>query len=540
MTSYAKSSVGIPFSKSVKGLLSVLLLWLCLPLPGAQAKTYLVAIGNNRGSGSEPTLRFAEEDARRFSDVMFQLGRVAPEDGILMRGADAERIRKTLLHMNTRIRQDVAHLSEPSVLVVYYSGHADARGLHPGQTALGFDEVKNIVASSPAAFRLLVIDSCRSGGLTRVKGAKSAPAFNIMMQQTSKVEGLAMMTSSSTSEDAQESDQLRASFFTHHLNSGLRGAADRNRDGRVSVGEVYTYAYRETLRSSGRTWQLQHPTFAYDMRGQGEFTLTYLKDAQAQLGRLHLPKNADYLVFEQSPSGNVVAEVVVGSQSATLLLPAGSYFVQRRESLRYHEYRAELKPGDDIDLAQVPYQEVAYARLMRKGEGLRDVIHNASVMFGARSALYDGVGIAPNLLLGYSLSWPWLTLGLQLRGARAALDVAAETPGTQWELGLRLRAEHVIDFAWGSLSFGLVVEGMRVWQDFDDSPSVASRAGQALATGGLLAYEHALFGAYGLRVEGGPQTYILKQATTRGGAIVGDSVNTPLVWWLAAGLFQEF
>lgn len=58
---------------------------------------------------------------------------------------------------------------------------------------------------------------------------------------------------------AHESDRLRSSFFSHHLITGLRGAADADGDERVALSEAYDYAYRQTLRSSGQTTQLQPP-----------------------------------------------------------------------------------------------------------------------------------------------------------------------------------------------------------------------------------------------------------------------------------------
>ena len=57
----------------------------------------------------------------------------------------------------------------------------------------------------------------------------------------------------SAGEDAQESDDIKGSFFTHHLVSALRGAADEDMDGRVVLEEAYRYTYNETLRASNRT-----------------------------------------------------------------------------------------------------------------------------------------------------------------------------------------------------------------------------------------------------------------------------------------------
>jgi hypothetical protein len=50
----------------------------------------------------------------------------------------------------------------------------------------------------------------------------------------------------SSGEAAQEWSFLRGSLFTHHLLAALRGAADIDGDGRVSLSEAYTHAFRHT------------------------------------------------------------------------------------------------------------------------------------------------------------------------------------------------------------------------------------------------------------------------------------------------------
>ena len=59
-----------------------------------------------------------------------------------------------------------------------------------------------------------------------------------------------MITSSAAREAALESAEIEASFFSHHLISGLRGAADTSGDGLVTLAEAYQYAF--THRSEER------------------------------------------------------------------------------------------------------------------------------------------------------------------------------------------------------------------------------------------------------------------------------------------------
>ena len=97
-----------------------------------------------------------------------------------------------------------------------------------------------------------------------------------------------MITSAGPSEPAQEWEALGGSLFTHHWLVGLRGAADRNSDGRVSLFEAYSYTYDHTLAaSSTASAGIQHALHEFDLRGAGDFVLTRPASKQSglQLGR---------------------------------------------------------------------------------------------------------------------------------------------------------------------------------------------------------------------------------------------------------------
>ena len=95
--------------------------------------------------------------------------------------------------------------------------------------------------------RIAVFDACQSGSMTRTKGARRVPAFEIETDATRAAKGLVILTSSASDEDSQESDLLGGSYFSHHLASALLGDADRSGDGRVSIAEAFGYAYDRTV-----------------------------------------------------------------------------------------------------------------------------------------------------------------------------------------------------------------------------------------------------------------------------------------------------
>jgi len=519
----------------MRGLLVVMaaLLALAVGSTPAEAATHVVAIGNNLGASGDLPLKYAERDAQRFAAVLNRYGDVTSGNTTVALGETATAVRAMLLKKNAAMRAS----GQDDVLIVFYSGHADARGLHMGRSTLPFRELRNMVAASPAAVRVLVVDACRSGGVTRVKGIRrSADEFVIKVDDRSKVEGFAIITSSAAGEDSQESERLRASFFSHHLITALRGAGDKNRDRLVSLDEAYNYSYQQTLRSSGQTLQLQHPTYKFDMKGRGQLILTRLKKV-SRSGKLTLSNPGTYLVIEGRQTGPVVAEAVVGSKGATLVLPPRRYFVQHRAPRFYREYDVRLSRGQTTALKDQEFRTVAYARLLRKGGGDRSAVGGILLFGGVRGPVLDGYGPSPQLTVGGTLDLKWLTLGLR---ARIQFPVEASPDGaltaTHSEYALMVTAQRFIDFPWVSLALGVVLEGAYHRQTYATGGKASARDAASFGIGVLATLQFPLTDALSLQFEGGPMTSIFERATVSAGAVVGRELATPLTYWAAGGL----
>src|SRR5207244_8886119 len=186
------------------------------------------------------------------------------------------------------------------------------------------ESLKARIAQAPVDIRIAIFDSCRSGVLTRTKGARKAPAFEVESQSPRDAQGLVILTSSASDEDSQESDLIGGSYFSHHLASGLLGSADRSGDGRVTLFEAYAYAYDRTVADTAETAAgAQHPTFSYDLAGNGDLVLT---DVAARREGVYLPREAPggvyYLVDRH---GFVAAEIVKAESDRRIALAPGRY-----------------------------------------------------------------------------------------------------------------------------------------------------------------------------------------------------------------------
>ena len=516
----------------------VLAIALVLPLTARALpdETWVVAIGHNQGVQDEGDLLYAEQDARAMADALREHGRVSSRRTLLVLGEGAAAVRGALQDVNAKIRARTGE-GVHTALIVFYSGHADASALHLGGTELPLEELKALVEGSPAGVRVFILDSCRSGSVTRVKGVQAAESFRIDLQDGIATEGLAILTSSSAGESSQESDWLRGSFFTHHFINALRGAADSDDDGRVTLGEAYRYTYSQTLRASGQTVVLQHPTYSWDLKGRGELVLSEPTDARGSTGRLRLSENALYLIMAERDGGPVIAEVSPQGNRRELALHAGNYFVQQRSLSEFREYQVQLGAGSLIDLSTVPFQAVRYDRLVRRRGAPEERVHQFTLLAAGRGPMLEGQGATPQWLLGWGMDFEWGSFSLRLRGTSAeATSADGLLVRRHSELGLGLALQRFIDLRLLSLAFGLYVEGVGHRQRFDTQRFVTDRQAWGAGFGGLLAVERHLGAGFALRLEGGPVTAIFKRAVIDKGAEVGSELATPLTWWAGGGL----
>jgi len=326
----------------VESPLSPLLVLLGLASTSARAEVlrHALVVGSNAPSAELAPLRYAEDDAQRVAALLIELGGFPADEVTLLRSPTAEQLRAAL-DMHEHIAEDTGE----DLFLFYYSGHADEQGLRLGEGQISFDELRGDLRDMPAEVRLGVLDACRSGEITRLKGlAITAPFLD---QDDLTAEGEAWLTASSADESAQESDRLQGSFFTHYLISGLRGAADKG-DGVVSLDEAYAYAYdRTVVRTGGTTGGTQHPAYDFRIQGKGDLPLTDVRRASA---RLRLPADlAGVVTVLREPEDVPVAEVSKAEGKETVLaLPPGTYRLQLRAGGTIQEGRLGLSEGADL------------------------------------------------------------------------------------------------------------------------------------------------------------------------------------------------
>lgn len=418
----------------------------------------LVAVGSSRGVGPEVGLRHAGDDAASVRDAFVEGGWVTRENAFLLREATKD----ALFELLDRARATAAGKRPDDVLFLfYYSGHGTRTELHVGGAAVTLAEIGARIGQVPAALRLVVTDACRTPG-RRDKGATAEPAFDVSLAAPLEARGTVWLHAASDGDAAQESDELGGALFTYHWVQGLRGAADVNGDGTVTLDESYAYAHAQTLlRSSRGTGVYQRPAMQLDLKEAAPVTLTHTRIARAAI---ELPRGGDahYLIYGYN-TRSIAAEVFgLADRTITIAVPPGRYVVQVRRGLEGGA--AEVRVARSERRALTPGDFRAYPRevLVQKGGELPAYGHSVAATYGVLAGGYAGVGHGG--ALGVAKALGSCELGPRATIAFGGEDVGANRSTTTTAgVGVRLSRRFLQD-APIELVAGVGVVGEVTWQ----------------------------------------------------------------------------
>jgi hypothetical protein len=426
-------------------------------------RRFAIVIGSSYGAPDDVPLRFARKDAETVAQTLRELGGVRAADLTLLLDPRPEAVRRAFADVVGKLTAAPG----PALLVVYYSGHADGTALHLGPGTLPWSELAALVRGSPASLKVGIVDACQAGSLTAAKGLTVAPPLAVSPDVPT---GTALVVAASSVEAAQESLDLGGSVFTHYLISALRGGADADGDGLVTLAEAHAYATRHTQAATA-AWapQVQHPRFAFDLEGHGEVVLTDLSEGAAR-ATFAAPLEGHVVVTERQSQGVLVEARKRAGQALTLALPAGRYQVHLRRHDAIFVAELELPWGGAVALDQASFSRHSYQEVAMKGGVVE--LHQQRLRLGVttHAGVLPGLGPVP----GLSLSWGW-KLGefeLGVRGRLGARDDAAvDTTVHSRVLGAGLtltyeRPSRVIDWRAG------VLLDLQVWrQTIDLAPT---------------------------------------------------------------------
>jgi len=313
--------------------------------------TFALIVGSNAGGPGQTDLHYAEDDARRVAETLIELGGYAAGAVDILEHPTPDQVREHLSQLAAKVTTEIAAGRQVRVMF-YYSGHARATAIDLGKDQLPLDELRQRLFAVPATLTVVVLDACQSGAFSQVRGAAAAADFSVSSRQHLDATGVAVLASSTGSELSQESKELKAGYFTHHLLVGLRGAGDLDRDGQVSIDEAYRYAYHQTLLSTAETAVGgQHVVLQVDLKGHGQIPLSYPRVATAAI---ELPSAIEgKALVEDTRAHAVVAELFKAKGAPVRIAVAPG------------DYQVVVRGGDTIWHCAIATQAIATVDLTR-------------------------------------------------------------------------------------------------------------------------------------------------------------------------------
>ena len=262
------------------------------PAPPPPSTQWAVIIGvGGYESTAVPKLRYPVADADAVYQTLIASGGFKKENILLL--TDKTERKPTLRNIKWALGTFLARSAHKNDLVViYFAGHGasevDQRGVERDglskylvpvdadpddlySTALPMDEMQNVLARIEAERVTVFLDACYSGaagGRTFASTkTRTVNVDDIFLERLTRSKGRAIVTASRPSELSVELPELGHGIFTYYLVRGLQGYADLNRDGIVSLQELYEYLTQEVSRKSRTVGGNQHPMLKGELEG---------------------------------------------------------------------------------------------------------------------------------------------------------------------------------------------------------------------------------------------------------------------------------
>ena len=316
---------------------------------------FALYVAANNGGKEREVLRYAASDAEKLKNTMQEIGGIDNKNSVILTEPNQVEVEKALQEFAKKVNL-AKQTSRRTEFIFYYSGHSDENALLLGEESFGYSQLKSAINSVPSDVHVVMLDSCFSGNFIRAKGGTRQKSF--LVDESSIVSGHAYLSSSSESEASQESDLIQSSFFTHALITGLRGAADSSGDNKVSLNELYYYAFNETLSQTEQsTIGTQHPSFDITLVGSGDLVLSDISTAESILVLNSDLQGKFYIRNEDT--GILVSEIKKSAgNSIPLALPSGNYKVTMIQENQTLEANAKLKSGRSVSLVAKKFKKV--------------------------------------------------------------------------------------------------------------------------------------------------------------------------------------
>lgn len=197
-----------------------------------------------------PAVKYATRDAEVMARYLQNVGGVAADDIKVLTDDGATRS-----DLEAYVEDWLPRRVKPgSTVFFYYAGHGapDPSGKeafivpfegHPDfpSKLYPLNRLYAALAKLPAKAVIVMLDSCFSGAKGRGVSQEGARPL-VALQETGGLDPrLAVLTGASGTQVTSDLDKAEHGLFTYYLLKGMRGDADADRDGTITLGELYPF-----------------------------------------------------------------------------------------------------------------------------------------------------------------------------------------------------------------------------------------------------------------------------------------------------------
>ena len=250
----------------------------------ARGDIWAIVIGINQYQNTR-NLKYAVNDARAFKDYLKDYVDIPDERIFYLANQDATKSRIESL-LGTTIKRKA---SRDDTVIIFYAGHgavepdpsnldgdgfekyllphdADLEDLY--STSISMNNIRTIFTRIRADRLIFIADTCysgASGGRTMMATKTRANLSDKFYERISKGKGRVIISSCSANEISKEDDNLQHGVFSYYMLEGLKGRADQDGDGIITVSELFSYITRKVPQASA---QDQHPVKKGETEGE--------------------------------------------------------------------------------------------------------------------------------------------------------------------------------------------------------------------------------------------------------------------------------
>jgi iron(II)-dependent oxidoreductase len=316
-------------------------------IQGGKARNlWAVIVGVNKYEDPKiRSLRYAVADAEAIQGIISDRRRMPYRNVVSMVYTDTSGKKPTQRNILRGFIPIKNQAGPDDTVLFFFSGHGvqvngvsyllpcDAEADMIEHTAIALEDINRELMQVKAARQVVILDACHSGGVFISEGkfttkgielkkrTRSVKSVKLATQIMAEAEGRIVLSSSKSGEVSYEYPEKGQGVFTYYLVEGLKGKADSDDNGYITVSEAYKYVYQSVLQWSKRHNRRQTPT--REAKVSGEVVLTIIPDiylaSSSSSGQPSPQQTAPNPLFETE------VKIAPYDGAEMVLIPAGKF-----------------------------------------------------------------------------------------------------------------------------------------------------------------------------------------------------------------------